>query len=130
MVVDDAVVVLTPMRGTVLNGMTFIGSFYSFFFTNLSISASISLICAFYSMINFSISSFSPFVLAISLACESSVAGNFNCFLKDSMSTLCFLSSSSTTFMFEGSYPILSTNSSKDLILLSFAKDDTFSNFS
>lgn len=36
---------------------------------------------------------------------------------------------SSAAFIYLGSYPILITKSSKDLILLSFAKEDTFSIF-
>jgi hypothetical protein len=128
-VVDD-VTLLIPVRGNTLSGMTYMGVACSFSFTNLSISASISFICALCSMINFSISSFSPFVSAISLVCESFVADNFIYFLKDAMSEYFFLIISSSAFIFEGSYPILRTNSSKDLILLSFAKDDIFSSFS
>jgi hypothetical protein len=55
-VVADAITVLTPMSGTALSGMTSMGVVYFFSFINLSSSISISLICAFCSMINFSIS--------------------------------------------------------------------------
>jgi hypothetical protein len=127
--VVDTVVVLTPVRGTTLSGMTSIGVACSFSFTNLSNSASISFICAFCSMISLSNSSFSPYVSAISLACESSVVGNFSYFLRDVMSSFFFLINSLAAFTFEGSYPIFSTNSSKDLTLLSSAKEDIFSNF-
>jgi hypothetical protein len=122
-------VVLTLVSGTVLNGMTSIGVDCSFSFTNVSSSASISFNCAFYSMINLSISSFSPSVSAISFACASFVGGIFSCFLRDVISAFFFLSISSTDFTFKGSYPILRNNSSNVLILLSFAKDDIFSNF-
>jgi hypothetical protein len=128
-VVLDAFAVLTSVRGTGLSGITSMGVSYSFSFTNLSISTSISFIYAFCSMINFNISSFSPSVSTISLACESFVGGIFSCFLRDSMPTFFFLSISLANFTFKGSYPILRTNSSIDLILLSFAKDDIFSSF-
>jgi hypothetical protein len=97
-VVTDVVTVLTPVRGIALSGMNSIGVSCSFSFNNLSNSASISFICAFYCMISFNNSSFSPSVSAISLACESSVAGNFSCFLRDAMSALFFLRNSSTWF--------------------------------
>jgi hypothetical protein len=85
-VVIATVVVVTPVRGTALSVMTSIGVACSFSFTNLSSSSSISLNCAFCSMINLSISSFSDSVSAISFACASSVGGSFSCFLRDAMS--------------------------------------------
>jgi hypothetical protein len=121
-------VVFTPESETALNGMTSMCFNYFFSFTSFSISASISFSCAFYSMINLSISSFSLSVSAISFACDFTIGGSFNCFLKDDMSSFFFLIISSTAFTFEGSYPILRTSSSNVLILLSLAKDDIFSN--
>jgi hypothetical protein len=94
MVVANVVVVLTPVRGTALSGMTSMGTICSFSFNNLSNSASISLIWAFFSMINFNISSFWPSVSTIFLSSESFVAGNFNCFLNDAMSAFFFFRSS------------------------------------
>jgi hypothetical protein len=78
MEVVDAVAVLTPVRGAALSGMTSMGYVCSFSFTNLSNSTSISLIYAFCSMINFSISSFWPSVLAGTcgkMVCETLVEG-------------------------------------------------------
>jgi hypothetical protein len=63
------------------------------------------------------------------LACESSVAGIFNCFLRDSISTFFFFNNSSDALTFVGSYPIYNTNSSNDFILLSLAKEEIFSSF-
>jgi hypothetical protein len=73
--------VLTSMIGTTYNGMIVIGTLCSFSLTIFSISSSISLICAFFSMINFNISSLWPSVSTISFACGSSVAVTFSCFL-------------------------------------------------
>jgi hypothetical protein len=121
-VVVGKVVVLTLARGTTLNGMTSMGIDCSFSFNNCSNFASISFIFAFCSMISFNSSSFSSSVSAIYLARESSVGGNFSFFLRDAMLALFFFNISSASFTIEGSYPILSTNSSKDFILLS--RDD------
>jgi hypothetical protein len=123
-------VVLSPVSGTALNGMTSIGFDCSFYFTSLSSSASIFFNCAFCSMVNLSISSFSPSISAISFVYAYSISGSFNCFLIDAISTFFFLIISSISFTIEGSYPILRTNSSNVLILLSFTKDNIFSNFS
>jgi hypothetical protein len=104
-------------------------TFLSFSLINLSISASISLICAFFSMINFSISSFWISVSSTSLVCESYVARSFNYFLSDVISTFFFFIRSSVALTLVGSYPILRTNSSNDFILLYLYKEEIFSIF-
>jgi hypothetical protein len=129
-VVVVVVTVLIPVMGTAFNGMISISTFCSFSLTNFSNSTSISLIYAFCSMINFNISSLWPSVSTIYFARGSSVVGIFNYFLREAISTFFFLRSSSVAFTFDGSYPILRTSSSKDFILLYFAKEDTFSSFS
>jgi len=128
-VVVVAATVLIPVRGITCIGMAVIGTLCSFPLTILSSSASISLIYAFCSIISFSISSLWPSVSAIYFAYEYSMAGSFSCFLKEAMSSFFFFSSSSTSLTFDGSYPILSTNSSRDFILLSLAREDIFSSF-
>jgi hypothetical protein len=105
-VVDGIYVVdamIAPKIGIALNGMNSIGFDFSFSFNNFSISASISLSCAFCSMRSFRISSFSPSFSAISFAYESSVGGSFSYFLKEAMSAFFFFIISSTTLTFEGS---------------------------
>jgi hypothetical protein len=72
----DEDVVLTPVSGNDLNAMTSIGFDCSFSFNKFSSSASISFNCAFCSIINLSISSFSPSISAISFSCASSVGGS------------------------------------------------------
>jgi hypothetical protein len=122
--------VLTHVIGTALSGMTVIGTLCSFSLTIFSSSTSISLICAFFSMISFIISSLWPSVSTISFSCGSSVAGIFSCFLRDAMSVFLFLRSSSAALTLDGSYPIFNTSYSRDLILLSLAKEDIFSSLS
>jgi hypothetical protein len=95
LVVVGTVSILNSMMGPALNGMASIGVDCSFSFNNFSNSASISLSCAFCCMISFSNYSFSFSTLDISLACDSSVGGNFNCFLKDAISALLFFNISS-----------------------------------
>jgi hypothetical protein len=80
-------------------------------------------------MISFSISSLWPSFSDTSLSCESSVAGSFNYFLRDVISTLLFFNNSSTSLTFFGSYPIFNTNSYNDFILLSLTKEEISSNF-
>jgi hypothetical protein len=96
-VVVFVVVVLNPVRGTASSGITVICTLCYFSLTNLSNSASISFICAFCSIINFSISSLWPSLSSISFAFESSVARSFNYFLRYSMSSLLFFNSSLTS---------------------------------
>jgi hypothetical protein len=127
--IGDVDIVLTHVIGTACKEMTIIGTLCYFSFTIVSSSASISLICAFFSMISFIISSFWPLVSANSFSYGSFVAGIFSCFLKDAMSVFFFFSISSTSLTFDGSYPILSTISSRDLILLSSSREDIFSSF-
>ena len=125
----DPSVVLIPVSGTASSGMMANCTFFSFYFIILSISTSISLICALCSIISFNISSLWPSILATSLACESFVAGIFNYFLRDVVSTFFFFNNSSASLTFVGSYPIFKTNSSNDFILLSLAKEYIFSSF-
>jgi hypothetical protein len=125
----DASFFLILVRGTTSNGTMSIYTFCSFSFINLSISSSISLICAFCSMIRFNISSLWPSVLATSLDCEYFVTISFNYFLIDVISTFLFFYKSSVALTVVGSYPIFNTNSSSDLILLSLAKEEIFSSF-
>jgi hypothetical protein len=125
----DTYVVLIPVRGTASSGIMASFTFFSFYFISLSISASISLICAFFSMINFSISSFWIYVSATYLVCESYVVGSFSCFLSDAISEFFFFINSSAALTLVGSYPILRTNSSNDFILLYLAKEEIFSSF-
>jgi hypothetical protein len=84
-VVDATAIVLTHMRGIAFTRMTIIGTFYSFYLTIFSNSASISLSYAFFSMINFNISSLWSSVSAISFACGYFVEYIFSCFLKEAM---------------------------------------------
>jgi hypothetical protein len=97
------VVVLALEIGMELNGMTSIGFICSFSFNNISISSSISLSCAFCSMSNFSILSFSPSFSAISFTYESYVCGSFSCFLKEAMSSFFFFIIFSVALKFKGS---------------------------
>ena len=107
-------VCLVPVRGNTYRGTMANFAFFSFPLINLSISASISLIYAFFSIINLSIYSFCLFVSATCLVCESYVARSFNCFLSDAISTFFFLINSFVALTLVGSYPILRTNSSND----------------
>jgi len=102
---------------------------YSFSFISLSIYACMSLIYAFCSIINMRISSFWLYVSPTSFACGFSVAGIFNFFQSAAMLVFLFLTIHSTSLILLRSYPILMTKSSKDFILLSFAKEETFSSF-
>jgi len=122
-------IVLILVRGTTSRITMANCAFYSFSLIMLSISASISLIYAFCSIINLSISSFCIFVSSTSLVFESSMAGSFNYFLSDSISTFFFFINSSIALTLVGSYPILRTNSSNDFILVSLAKEEIFSIF-
>jgi hypothetical protein len=125
----DAYVVLIPIKGTAYSGIMAICTFCSFSFIIFSISASIYLIFALCYMIRFNIYSLWPSVSTTYLACEYSVVGSFNYFLIDCISTLFFFRNSSVALTFVESYPIFNTISSNDLILLSLAKEETFSNF-
>jgi hypothetical protein len=125
----DASVVIIHIRGNSSNGIMAIYTLCSFSFINLSISASISLICAFCSMISFIISSLWPSVSVTSLACEYSIAGSFSYFLRYAISTFFFFNNSSPALTFVRSYPIFNTNSFNDFILLSLAKEEIFSKF-
>ena len=80
-------------------------------------------------MMSFIIYDFWISVSSIYLAIGSSDAGSFSYLFNDATSMFFFLMSSSVAFMFEGSYPTLSTRFSKDWILVSFANEETFSNF-
>jgi hypothetical protein len=83
----DAYAILILIRGIASSGIMSICALCSFSFINLSIYVFISLICAFCSMIRFNISSLWPSVSTISLACEYYMAGSFNYFLRDAIST-------------------------------------------
>jgi hypothetical protein len=125
----DASVVIISIRGISSSGIMAIYTICSFSFINLSISSSISLICALCSMTSFNIYSLWPSISTTSLACGYSIARSFNCFLRDVISTFFFFNNSFASLTFVGSYPIFNTNSSSDLILLSLAKEEILSNF-
>jgi hypothetical protein len=126
--VENSVVII-PVRGIASSGTMENYVFFSFSLINLSISASISLIHAFCSIINLSISFFRLSVSTTSLFCESSVVGSFSYFLSDPISTFFFFIKSYVDLTLVGSYPILRSNSYIDFILLSFAKEDILSIF-
>lgn len=126
----ETLVVGIVVRGTISIGVWAMLTASYFSFTNFSICSSICLIYRFCSMISFIMSNYWVSVSWISLANGSSEASNFSCFFNVATSEFFFLMRSYAAFMFEGSYPIFSTRFSKDLILVSFVNEDTFSNFS
>jgi hypothetical protein len=127
--ISTVVVVVVVLNPTTSNGIKTICTLYSFSLINFSNSVSISFIYAFFSMISFNISSLWASLSTMSFSCESSVARSFNFFLKEAISTFFFFNNSSAALTFDGSYPIFSTKYSRDLILLSLAKEDIFSSF-
>lgn len=99
----------------------------SFSLSSCSIFSSTFLIYMFCSILSFKNSSPCFSFSAISLVCGSSVEESFNCFFKAAISIFLFLSISLISLQSWGSYPILTIISSKDLNLLSLAKNDRFS---
>jgi hypothetical protein len=126
--VDPSIVMIT-IRVTASSGIMDRYKFFSFSFISLSIFSSISLIYAFFFMINFNISSLCLSVSATSLVCEYYVVGSFSCFLRDFILAFFFFNNSYVALTFVGSYPILRTKSSNDFILLSLAKEEIFFSF-